>query len=813
MTAMLLDLRHSVRALRKSPGFTVIAVLTLALGIGANTAIFSFVDGVLLKPLPYANSDRILRVLEAPPGGGRNGISTLNFLDWKQQNTVFEYMAARSGGGTTLGNVGDPVQLGIERVSAHFFDVFGMHAALGRTFLRDEDQPGKDGVTVITHSLWQNQFAGDPHIIGRTIKLDGEPVTVIGVLAKDNPLERSWAKLWRPLVFTPDRMTRNYHWFWAVGRLKPDVTLEQARKQMDTIGARIAHDFPDSNKDWGVGLDPLAETIVGDELRRSLYVLLAAVGMILLIACANLASLSLMRVVAREREIAIRLALGAGRGPLARLFLTESLLLSCAGGALGVVLGQLLVLTLKAIMPAWVLPAEATVGLDLRVLAFTFAISVLTGVLVGLFPALQAARPSLVDGLKQGGAGSGTGVAHHRVRHGLVVAEIALAFMLLTGAGLLIRSLDKLGQVDPGFDSHNVLTFPLPTSVKRFSEPSGLIAHQQQLEARLRALPGVTDVALTSVLPLRGWGEGMPFLIADSPSVDRAKRDACYFKMVSPSYFHTLGMVVKRGRALRESDIHGGAPVTVINEAMAKRYFKDRDPLGKRILIQEIVPGKPQLGDEIPWEVVGIVANEKVGSLGDKDEYNPGVYVTLSQTPNFDVSAVLRSAQDPLALVDAIRKTVHEIDADQVVADFKTLDAIKAESLSDSRLRMMLLGVFAGVALLLSAIGIYGVISYSVTQRTREIGIRSALGADRAAILRLILRRGLALALLGLVIGTAGAIGLTRLMSSLLFGIGERDPLTLAAVAVLLGVVATFACYLPARRATRVDPLVALRAE
>ncbi len=813
MNSLLADLRHSIRTLRKSPGFTLVAVFTLAIGLGANSAIFSFVNGVLLKPLPYAEPDRILRILEAPPNGGRNGISTLNFLDWQKQNTVFEYMAARTGGGATLGNVGDPVQLGMERVSAHFFDIFGMRAAQGRTFFGDEDQPGKDAVVVITHSLWQTQFAADPHIVGRTIKLDGESVTVIGVLAKDNPFERSWPKLWRPLAFTPERMTRNFHWFWAVGRLKPGVTLQQARTQMDAIGARIAHDYPDSNKGWGVGLDPLAETVVGDELRRSLYVLLAAVGMILLIACANLANLSLMRVVAREREIAIRLALGAGRGTLARLFLTESLLVSCAGGVLGVVLGQLLVLALKATMPSYVLPAEASIGLDARVLAFAFALSVLTGAIIGLFPALQAARPSLVDALKQGGSGSGTGAAHHRVRNALVVAEVALAFMLLTGAGLLIRSLDKLGRVDPGFDSHNVLTFNLPVPEKRFTDPVGLIAYQQQLESRLRALPGVTDVAFTSALPMRGWGYGMPFLIADGPKVDRANRDACFFKMVSPSYFHTLGLAVKRGRPLRESDIHGGAPVTVISESMAKKYFKDQDPIGKRILIQEIVPGKPQLGEEIPWEVVGLVANEKVGGLGDKDENNPGLYVTSSQSPNFYLSAVLRTAQDPLALSETIRKAVHEISADQVVDSFKTLDAIKAESLSDSRFRMILLGVFAGVALLLSAIGIYGVISYSVTQRTREIGIRAALGADRAAILRLILRRGLMLAVLGLVLGAAGALGLTRLMGSLLFGIGERDPFTLAAVAALLAVVASFACYLPARRATRVDPLVALRDE
>lgn len=812
MRGLIQDLRYAWRTLLKSPGFTLVAIATLALSLGANTAIFSFVNAVLLKPLPYADADRIVRVLEAPPGGGRNGISTLNYLDWQKQNTCFDFMAARTGGSVSLTGIDEPVQLPGARVSAHFFDIFGVKAALGRTFVEGEDQAGKDHVAVLNHSLWQSQFGGDPGIVGRSILLDGEPHTVIGVLPRGTPFERGYGRIWRPLTFAPANMTRNFHWFGAFARLKPGVTLEQARAQMDAIGKRIATDFPDSNKGWGVGVDRLADTIVGKQLSQSLYVLLAAVGMVLLIACANLANLSLMRVVGREREIAIRIALGAGRWTLVRQFLTESILVSLAGGALGLAVGQLAMTGLKATVPPYALPSEADVNLDGRVLLFSFLLAVLTGVVIGLFPAWQAARPNLTNSLKQGGVGTSTGGAHARVRSGLVVTEIALAFVLLTGAGLLIRSLDKLSRVDPGFDSTNVLTFRLPVSDKRFPEPAALNAYIREIRSRLQALPGVTDVALTSALPMQGWGYGMPFQIADQQSVDRANRKACFFKMVSASYFHTLGMRLRQGRTLADTDLHGTPPVTVINETMAKKYFAGVNPVGKRLLVQEIVPGKTQLGDEIPWEVVGVVADEKVGGLDDTGE-NPGMYVSGEQSPVYYQSVLIRSATDTAFLREAVKKAVHEFSRDQTLPDMKTLDVIKAESLGNNRFRAMLLGTFAGVSLLLSAIGIYGVISYSITQRTREIGIRAALGASHGDILRLVLGHGLTLTVLGLLLGLGGALGVSRLLASLLFGVSGHDPLTMAGVAGVLGLVALLACLLPARRATQVDPLIALRYE
>ncbi|MEJ1972096.1 MAG: ABC transporter permease [Lacunisphaera sp.] len=783
----------------------------MALALGANTAIFSFVDAVLLKPMPYAHPERIMRVLEAPPGGGRNGISTLNFLDWQKQNTCFEFLAARTGGSAALTGVEEPVQIPERRVSARYFDIFGVKAALGRTFVDGEDEIGKQNVVVLSHTLWQNQFAGDPGIIDRKIVLDGEPHTVIGVLPQDCPFERGYARLWRPLAFKPENMTRNFHWFGAVGLLKPGVTLEQARAQMDAIGKRIATDYPDSNKDWSVGVDTLAETHVDPQLGRSLYVLLAAVGMVLLIACANLANLSLMRVVGREREIAIRLALGAGRWALVRQFLVESLLIAFAGGLAGVLVGQLAISGLKAAMPPFTLPPEADVSLDARVLLFSFGLTLLTGVIVGLFPALQAARPNLTHSLKQGGGASAG--AHARVRSSLVVAEVAVAFVLLAGAGLLIRSLHRLGQVDPGFESKNVLTFELPVSDTRFPTPESLTTYLAQVHARLAALPAVTGVALTSALPMKGWGYGMPFQLAEGPAVDRANRKACFFKMVTPSYFPTLRMRLRRGRLLEPTDRHGGPPVTVINETMARRSFAGKDPIGQRILIQQIVPGKTQLGDEIPWEVVGVVGDEAVGSLEDQPDDNPGIYVSTDQSPAYGLGALVRSEIDTALLRESIKKAIHEFSPDQALPDMKTLDAIKDENLEENRFRVMLLGGFAAVSLLLSAIGIYGVISYAVTQRTREIGIRTALGASRGAVLRLVLRHGMGLSVLGLLLGVGGAFGLNQLLGSLLFGVGGRDPLTLTLVALLLAGVALLACLIPARRAAKVDPLVALRYE
>jgi putative ABC transport system permease protein len=812
LNGLLRDLQYAFRTLAKSPGFTTVSLLTLAIGIGGNTAIFSFVDSALLRPLPYADADRIVRVLEKPPGFPRNGISTLNFLDWQRQNTVFDYMAGDTGGGSvTLTGSGEPVQLRSAQVSAHYFDIFGVQAALGRTFSADEDQRGKELVAVLSHLLWVSQFGADSKLIGRTIRLDGEAYTVIGVLPEASAFNRANTQIWIPRVFRAQNMTRDFHWFGSFARLKRGVTIENARAQMDAIGAAIAQDHPDSNRGWGVVVERYSDVLVDSNLRQSLYVLLAAVAMVLLIGCANLANLTLARGAAREREIALRSALGAGRGRLIQQFLTESVLLSLAGGLLGLGTGYACMAALRGALPPHSLPREVNVTMDGRVMLFTLEISGLTGILFGLASALGSTKTNLATALKEGARGT-IGGARRTLRGALVVAEVALAFVLLTGAGLLIRSFFQMQRTDTGFDSTNVLTATLRFSDKRYPDPVQLNTNLREIVGNLQSLPGVRDVAFTSALPMRGWGYGMPFQIAGRPTVDRANRQGGFFKMVSPSYFRTIGMRLRKGRGLSDRDLSGAPPVTVVNETMVRKYFQNQDPLGQRILVQQIIPGKTQLGPDTPWEVVGVVADERVQSL-DSTMDDPGMYVTNEQSPVYFGGLVVRAQLDPSRLEKAIRDSVYDVDKDQPLTDVKTLEQIKSESMASDRLRSLLLAVFAGIALSLSAMGIYGVISYSVAQRTAEIGIRAALGASRANLLGLILRNGIWITSAGLTIGFASAIGLTRLLAKLVFGIGTSDALTITSVAAILSVVSLLACYIPARRATKVDPAVALRHE
>ena len=811
VSSLFQDVRYGWRTLVRSPGFAAVAVLTLALCIGANTAIFSFVDGVLLRPLPYRDADRIVRVLEKPPRGDRNGISTLNFLDWQRDNAVFDFMAAQTGGAATLTGNGEPMQLRGARVSARYFDIYGIRAERGRTFLPGEDERGKHHVALLSHVLWVNQFGADPSIVGRTILLDNEPHTVIGVLPAGSAFDRAFNQLWRPLAFEPSNMTRNFHWLVSFARLKQGVSLQQAQAYMNAIGARIERDFPDSNKGWGVIVERYGDTLVGSDMRTALLVLMTATALVLLIGCANLANLALARGVSREREVAIRASMGAGRWRLVRQFLTENLLLSLCGGVLGLAVGYGAMRWLQLLVPPFSFAREAQITMDARVLLFALAVSVATGLLFGIVPAWQATSPELTSVMKDGGRGSTDRVSRKRLRDALIVAEVALAFILLVGSGLMMRSFFRLLNVETGIDSTNVLTMGLPVTPERLPDPARLNLYLRQIRTAVDTLPGVRETAWSCSPPMQGACYGMPMQVASRPIVDRANRQGGFVKIVSPSYFSALRLKMVRGRALSDRDTSSAPPALVMNERLARREFQDRDPVGERLLIQEIIPGKTELGSEIPWQVVGVVRDEKVNGIAD--DRSAGVYVSNEQSPVYFQTLNVRTNVAPLTLQKSIAAAIHSVSKDQALTDIRTVDQIKELSMANRRLQSVLLVVFAASALLLAAIGIYGVLSYSVAQRTQEIGIRAALGATRGNLLQLILSRGVVLTIVGLALGVFGSLGLTRLMTALLYGVGARDPVTMALVAALLAIVALTACYVPAHRATRIDPLVALRYE
>lgn len=811
MSSLLRDVRHAVRTLRKSPGFTSIAILTLAIGIGANTAIFSFVDAMLLRPLPYPNADRIVRVMEKPPRGERNGISTLNFLDWQRDNTVFDFMSAQTGDTVTLTGGSEPVQLRGGLVSAGYFKVFGVEPELGRTFLPDEDQLGKHQVAVISHTVWMTQFGGDPSIVNRTVLLNNEPHTIVGVLPASSVFDRAPVQLWRPLAFKPSNMTRDFHWMISFARLKDGVTLAQARANMDAIGKRIENDFPASNKGWGVVVEPYAETLINTQSRTIVLLLISSTGFLLLIGCANLANLALARGVSKEREVVVRASLGAGRWDLIRQFLTENVLLSLCGGLFGLVIGYSLMNAMALMLPPFTLPREVNASMDGRVLAFALAVSIATGILFGLAPALQATKPDLAAAMKEEGRGSSGGAGRRRLRDSLIVAEIALAFMLLVASGLMMRSFIGLLNIDAGFDSTNVLTMRLPTTLEQFPDPEQLNRYLHEVRAAVEAVPGVREAAYSCAAPMQGTCYGMPMQAANKPLVELARRDGGFYKVVSPSYFSTLGIKPVKGRLLADTDTSSSPPVLVLNERMVKRFFPDEDPIGQRLLIQKIVPGKTELGADISWEVVGVIGDEKIG--GPEDIRSAGVYVSNEQTPVYGMVLNVRAGVNPLTLQKPITGAIRSVNKDQAISDIRSVDQIRDQSMGGRRLVSVLLGTFATVALILAGIGIYGVISYNVAQRTREMGIRAALGATERSLLRLILDRGVRLTLIGLAIGVAGALALTRLMAAVLFGVGARDPATMVSVGVILAFVAVMASFVPARRATRVDPVVALRYE
>lgn len=810
MDTLLHDIRYGVRMLVHRPLVTVLAVIALALGIGASAAIFSVVNTVLLRPLPYANGQRLVMIWEQnrPRGRDRNVISAANFQDWREQNQVFQDMSAFYGSPYNLTGLGDPEEVTGMAASTNLFDVLGDHPLLGRTFTAEDGVKGKDDVAVLGYAFWQKHFAGDRNVVGKTFALDSQAITVIGVMpqgfdffVKENAFVKKAPEFWLPLVFSPNSRKRAGRFLSAVGVLKPGVTIEQARAEMTTLGTRLEQQYPDFNKGWGINLVPLHTQFSGD-LERPLLILLIAVGFVLLIACANVANLLLARSVARQKEFAIRAALGAGRVRLVRQLLTESLLLSFAGCGLGLLIARWGVDALLTISPRDLL-SFTTVSIDKRVLGFAVVLAVLTSVIFGLAPALEAAHPKTNESLKEGGRGTSAGHSH-RVLNWFVVAQVALSLMLLIGSGLMIKSLIRLQSVDPGFDPNNLLTVSISLPRAKYAEDPKKIEFFQQLLTRVRQLPGVRTAGAASAPPFTGAGAATGFLIEGQPPLTSAEKPTTDVRVVDQDYFKAMNIPLLKGRTFTEHEEVQQAHVVIISAALARHYFPNQDPLGKRIEVDM----KQQ---NVPSEIIGVVGDVKWKGLDL--EPRPMVYWPHAELAYSSLVLVVRTAGEPGSMTAAIQREVRALDKDQPISEMRTMNQLLADSIGRSRFATLLLGIFAVVALLLAGLGIYGVMSYSVTQRTNEIGIRIALGATRRNVVTLVVRRGMWLAVSGVAIGLLGSLGLTRLLTGLLFGVSVTDPLTFVLVPVFLLATALVAIYLPARRAMRVDPLVALRYE
>jgi putative ABC transport system permease protein len=810
METLLQDIRYGCRMLRKSPGFTAVAVITLALGIGANTAIFSVVNAVLLRVLPYKNPNSLALIWsDQRAGDNRSQLSFTDVDDYRTQNHVFENVVAFGDWSAVFSGMGTPELIPGMQVGDGYFSLMGAQPLLGRGFLTEEQIDGKDQVIVLGYGLWQRRFGGDPGIVGKQIAVRQQPYTVVGVMGKDFPalppsLVTNGAQFYRPVAEKHDDKERTSRHLRAIARLRPGVTLQKAQADLDVINQRLAKQFPNEYAANGVRVVKLQEDIVGS-LRPALLVLLGAVGFLLLIACANLANLLLARSTGRKREIALRAALGASRPRLVRQALTESILLAFGGGMLGILVARWGTSLISA-MGVKVIPQLVDVGIDLRVLSFTAAVSLFTGVLFGLVPALRSSTPNLNDVLKEGGRGS-HGATHHALREVLVITEIALALMLLTGAGLLLRTFGKLHGVDPGFNPKNILTMAvaLPSSKYPFGSTKPVVFYHDLLD-RTTVLPGVQSAAAVSILPLGGdfdtagaEVEGQVYGPGEQPSPERY--------IVTPDYFRAMQIRLVRGRVFSEVDNQDSPLVVVVSATAAQRWWPNQDPIGKRIHFAGITAEQGQT-----WRtVVGVVKDVKQAGLDAA--HTMQVYVPHAQYRNDHLTLVVRTASDPLSFAMAVRQQVSALDKDLAVSDIASMEQVLSGSIAAQRFSTVLLGGFAVLGLLLASVGVYGILSYSVAQRTPEIGIRVALGAEEWDVLSLVVRQGLRLALLGVGAGAVAALALTRLMSSLLFETSPADPATFVGVAGLLGAVALVASYIPARRAAKVDPMVALRYE
>jgi putative ABC transport system permease protein len=797
MEGLLKDFNYGVRMLLKKPGFTAIAVTTLALGIGANTAIFSVVNAVLLSSLPFPDADRVATVTGRRPAGSFGGLSTMDIEDLQQQGDALEAISPMMMQSVNLTGIEKPDRIRGGFVSWNFFTMLGAQPASGRAFAEGEDRPGAEQVVVLDHKGWVNRFGADPKIVGRTLMLNGEPFTVVGIMPAEFRFPMDEIEVWMPAhkypSYKPERSAKN---FFGVARIREGVTLEEAQARLAGVAKNLAESYPE-NEGLGVEVKQLREALVS-HLRSSLYLLLGAVGFVLLIACANTANLLLARGADRQREIAVRMALGAGRKRVVRQLLTESVVLATLGGFVGMMLAWWGISAIASLeIP---IPLLGPIEVDGRVLAFNFVVAAVTGILFGIAPAFQLSKADLNEALKSGRTSGGLG--RHRARSTFVVVQVALSLVLLVGSGLLIRSFAQLLQVDPGFDSRNLLSMEYRLPRNKYSEEAGQAAFHLQVAEQVRQVPGVVSAAVVNGLPFSGNGYGAIALLPDQEPPPKGQEPRAITLSVSPGYFETMRIPLLSGRLLADTDGPESLPVILVNKTMVKKYWGDADPIGKQVHFPEV---------EMTATVVGIVGDAKHYALDE--EQQPQAYVSYAQDPGIFATLVARTNGDPMSYAAAVREAVWSVDSEQPVWKIRSVESLIERDVAIAKQITSLMTIFGFIALTLAALGIYGVISYSVSQRTQEIGVRMALGAGKGDVLRLVVGGGFVLTLIGIVVGVAASLGLSQLMSGLLFGVSPTDPLTFVLVPAILAAVAFVACYVPARRAARVEPTVALRYE
>lgn len=806
MRNVIANLRYSFRTLRKNPGLTAAVIATLMLGIGATTAIYTVVYAVLLAPLPYPHPEQMMMVWSRV-NGGRNPMSAADFLDWREQNKSFQQLAAFTGRSFNLATQGEPEEIDGMRCTPGWFSMQGIPFLMGRDLLPEEDVPGRDHEVVLTYRLWK-RLGANRNILDQPMRIDGEPHTVVGVLAPGVG-DRFTFEMAAPLAFRPEQINHDYHWLLAMGRLKPGVTVQQAQADMDAVTSHIAATHPDTNKGWGASVEPLQNDFLPPERIHNLWLLLGAVGFVLLITCLNVANLLLAKGAARQREIAIRSSVGATRGKIFAQFLTESLVFALVGGGFGVLLGVGLLRAILSIVPDGILPSEANFQLDIHVLTAALVATTLAGLLFGCAPAWYASRVDPGESLKDGGR-TGTGTGSHKLRRALIIGEFGLALSLLAGAGLAIHSFWNLTRVDLGINADHVLTFGLDQPQGRFKAPEEMYAYNQQMLSALRSVPSVSAAATATGMPLRFHSDGLTLKVVGVTYADRSQQPGAGFQSISPDYFKTFGIPMLKGRAFTDQDTASTVRVAIVNEEFASRFLKGMDPLQQRLSIVQIIPGSPQLGPEVEWRIVGVCHNVRYGDFRDDD---PEVNVPFAQSLSPSVTIGVRTAEDPIAMTRTIAAAVHSVDPQIALARLRTMDQVKNESLAEDRFTMILFAAFAGVALLLAAVGIYGLMAYAVSQRVQEIGLRLALGATKQGVIWLILKEASLLAAVGLGIGLAGSVLVGRTMQTTLYGVAAMDLSVIVAVATLLFLTALCASYLPARRASAIDPMQALRTD